>query len=138
MLATITTDLAVESARNGRLDEAIAELHQVFERYLSGVPIVAAFPGEALVQLLIDRGTPDDLTEARHILLRWKGRHFIVPALQLWPLRAQALLARAEGDEDAGRDFASRYLRLCEQLSAAGRLDEARRLAAAGVRPGKL
>lgn len=134
-LTTVETDLALDSARNGRLDEAIESLRTTFDSALSGFPAFAGFSAEALAQLLIDRGSEDDLAEARHILLRWKGRDFVVPALQLWPLRAQALLARAEGDQEASQDFASRYLRLCEQLNAEGRLDEARRLAA-GVSPG--
>ena len=130
-LATVATDLAVDSARNGRPDEAIATLRNTFDSALTGFPALAGFSAEALVELLIARGSPDDLAEATRVLLRWKGRHFIVPALQLWPLRAQALLARAEGDEEGCHDFACRYLRLCEQLNAEGRLDEARRLAAA-------
>ena len=135
-LTTLATDLAVDSARNGRPDEAIDSLRNTFGSALSGFPALAGFSAEALVELLIERGSPDDLAEATRVLLRWKGRHFVVPALQLWPLRAQALLARAEGDEGRCRDFACRYLRLCEQLNAEGRLDEARRLATAGVRPG--
>ncbi len=130
-LAMIAADLARESARTGRLDEAIAEVRQSFEEDLSGVPTFAAFPAEALVELLVARGSVDDLAEANRVLNRWQNLGIDVPALQLWLLRAQTLLARAESDNRAEQDFAKRYLRLCEQLNAVGRLDEARLLAAA-------
>jgi adenylate cyclase len=129
-LATISTDLAVDAARNGHLDDAIAELRDTFDRCLSGIPTFAAFPGESLVELLVARGSPEDLAEATRVLTRWRGRNFHIPALRLWPLKADALIARAQGDAAAYHGYATSYLALCEQLNAVGRLDSARRLVA--------
>ncbi|MCX2933443.1 AAA family ATPase [Mycobacterium sp. CVI_P3] len=131
--ATTTADLALEKGRNGQLGEAIADVRQSYEEFLSGVPTFAVFPAEALVELLVARGSGDDLAEARRVLERWQEREIDVPALGLWPLRARTLLARAECDERAFADGAKRYLRLCEQLNAIGRLDEARQLAGAAA-----
>ncbi|SBS72559.1 Adenylate/guanylate cyclase [uncultured Mycobacterium sp.] len=130
-LATISTDLALNAARNGHLDDAISELHASFERFLSGFPTFAAFPGEALVELLVGRASPGDLAEANQVLARWRECGFDIPGLRLWSLRAQALIARAHGDATAYHRRAGDYLALCEQLGAIGRLDDARRLAAA-------
>jgi adenylate cyclase len=134
-LATISTDLALDAARNGHLEDAIRELRASFERFLSGFPTFAAFPGEALVELLVGRGSPGDLAEADQVLARWHECGFDIPSLRLWSSRAQALIAGAHGDATAFHRCAGDYLALCEQLSAIGRLDDAQRLAAeAGVK----
>src|SRR5690606_3835487 len=47
-MATVATDLALDAARAGHVDEAIEELRKVFENGLSGFPTLVVFSAEAL------------------------------------------------------------------------------------------
>ena len=127
-LPAIATDLALDAARNGAIDEAIEELRTVITAQASGPPIFGVFPREALVELLITRGYVADLAEARQIVDRWRARRPGIPALDLWWVRSRALLAKAQGSSSGYADLAMQYLELCEKLDARGRLTEARRL----------
>jgi adenylate cyclase len=46
----------------------------------------------------------------------------------LWWLKSRALLAKAEDSPDGYAQLAERYLELCEELQACGRLAEARQM----------
>lgn len=127
---TITPDLAVRAARGGHRDEAIAELRRAFQRFSRCFPALAVFAAEALVGLLIDRGSAEDLAEVGRILDRWENRLRAAPALLLWAEEARARLAAARGDHPASHAAALRYLRSCERIDARGRLPAARTLAA--------
>ena len=128
-LATIGADLAIDAARKGQRDEAIDELRASFSLHMvSGSRVFVGCTGEALVKLLIDRGSIDDLTEAHRIVDQWQAQRPGIPALDLWWLKSRALLAKAEGDSDGYAELAKQYLALCEKLDARGRLDEARRM----------
>jgi adenylate cyclase len=128
-LATIGADLAIESARNGQRDEAIDELRVLVSLHTdSGSLLMVGCPGEALVELLIDRGSIDDLTEAQRIVDQWQARRPGIPALDLWWLKSRALLAKAEDNSRGYAELATQYLSLCEKLDARGRLAEARRM----------
>jgi adenylate cyclase len=81
-----------------------------------------------LIELLIDRGGLDDLTEAHRIVDLWQARRPGIPAMDLWWLKSRALLAKAERDPDGYAELAREYLELCEKLDARGRLAEARRM----------
>ena len=94
----------------------------------SGIRLLVGCPGEALVKLLIDRGSIDDLTEAHRIVDQWQTRRPGIPAMDLWWLKSRALLAKAERDSDGYAELAQQYLWLCEKLDARGRLAEARRM----------
>jgi adenylate cyclase len=128
-LATIGADLAIDAARKGQRDEAIDDLRASFWLHMvSGFRVVVGCPGEALVGLLIERGSIDDFTEAHRIVDQWQARQPGIPALDLWWLKSRALLARAEGDSDCYAELANQYLSLCEKLDARGRLDEAHQM----------
>ena len=128
-LATIGADLAIDAARKGQRDEAIDDLRASFSLHMgSGSRVFVGCPGEALVELLIDRGSIDDLTEAHRIVDQWQARRPGIPALDLWWLKSRALLAKAEGNSDGYAELAKQYLELCEKLDARGRLAEARRM----------
>ena len=128
-LATIGADLAIDAAQKGQQDEAINELRAIVSLHLGrGSRFFVSCPGEALVELLIERGAGDDLTEAHRIVDQWQAQRPGIPALDLWWLKSRALLARAEGDSDDHAELAEQYLALCEKLDARGRLDEARRM----------
>ena len=127
--ATIDADLAVDAARKGQRDEAINRLRACFSLHMGrGFRPLATCPGEALVELLTDRGAVDDLAEAHRIVDEWQAQRPGIPALDLWWLKSRALLAKAEGNSDAYAKLANQYLALCERLDARGRLAEARRM----------
>ena len=89
---------------------------------------MAGCPGEALIELLVERGSVDDLAEAHQIVDQWHAQRPGIPALDLWWLKSRALLAKAEGNSDSYAELARQYLELCEKLDARGRLAEARRM----------
>ena len=110
-------------------DESIDDLRASFSLHMGGGSrFFAGFPGEALVTLLIDRGSVDDLAEAHQIVDQWDAQRPGIPALDLWWLKSRALLADAEGNSGAYAKLANQYLALCERLDARGRLAEARRM----------
>jgi adenylate cyclase len=129
LMPAIGADLASDAACKGRRDEAIDDLRALFALHMdSGVRTEIGCTGEALVRLLIDRGGPDDFTEAQQIVGEWKIRRPGIPAADLWWLKSCALLAKAEGDWDGYVELVTRYLELCETIDARGRLTEARRM----------
>ena len=128
-LATIGTDLAIDAARRGQRDEAIDELRALFSTYMcGGSRVFAGRPGEALIELLIESGTTGDLKEAHRIVDQWQARRPGIPALDLWWLKSQALLAMADGDAEGYAGLAKQYLVLCEKLNAHGQLAQAQRM----------
>ena len=128
-LPAVGADLAIDAARHGRIDEAIDELRATFALHMvGGSRVFVGFAGEALVGLLIERGSTDDLTEAHRIVDEWQDRRPGIPALDLWWLKSRALLAKVEGDSEGYAELATQYLSLCEKLDARGRLDEARQM----------
>jgi hypothetical protein len=128
-LPVVGADLAIDAARHGRIDQAIDELHAMFASHMAGGSrVVVGCAGEALVGLLIERGSPDDLIEAHRIVDQWQDRRPGIPALDLWWLKSRALLAKTEGDSEGYAELATQYLDLCEKLDARGRLDEARQM----------
>ena len=127
--ATIDAVLEIDAARKGKLDEAIDVLRASFALHMSsGSRVFVGCPGEALVGLLIERGSTDDLAEAHRIVDQWQTQRLNIPALDLWWLKSRALLAEAEGHSDYYTKLANQYLQLCERLDARGRLPEARRM----------
>ncbi len=128
-MMSIAADLAIDAARKGRIGEGIDKLRSVFSRYFDGGS--KAFVGctaEALIGLLVDRGSVGDLTEAHRIVDQWQARGPGVTAADLWWLKSRAMLARADGDSDRCVELSKAYLEACERLDARGRLPEARRM----------
>jgi adenylate cyclase len=136
-LATIGADLAIDAARKGRRNQAIADLRALVSLHIGkGFQLFAGCAGEALVRLLIDRGSIADLMEAREVIEKWKAQRPGIPAMDLWWLKSRALLAEAEGDCCGYAELATQYLELCEKLDARGRLAEARQMVRAGTAEG--
>jgi adenylate cyclase len=128
-LPAVDADLAIDAARQGRIDKAIDDLHATFAMHMDGGSrVFVGCAGEALVGLLIERGSSDDLGAAHRIVDHWQDRRPGIPALDLWWLKSRALLAKKEGDSEVYAELATQYLDLCEKLDARGRLDEARRM----------
>jgi adenylate cyclase len=136
-LPDISADLALDAACNGRRDEAIHELRDLFTVHMSrGQRVVVCHVGEALTTLLIDRGSLEDLAEAHRVVDDWEARRPGVPAFDLWWLKARASLAKAEGDLDGHAALARQYLLLCEKIDARGRLAEARQMVSTSIGTG--
>jgi adenylate cyclase len=127
--ATIDAVLQIDAAHKGQPDEAIDVLRASFSLHMaSRSRLFVGCPGEALVGLLIERGSTDDLIEAHRIVDEWKRQRPGIPALDLWWLKSRALLAKSEGDFGGYTELAKEYLSLCERLDARGRVAEARRM----------
>jgi adenylate cyclase len=75
-----------------------------------------------LVEALLQRGSGTDLREARAAIERLAAAPtdtgFVLQ--ETWPLRMSALLARAEGDEAAHRDYRDRYRAMAASLGFEG------------------
>jgi adenylate cyclase len=126
---TIDAVLEIAAAHKGQRDEAIDVLRASFSLHMASCSrLFVGCPGEALVGLLIERGSTDDLIEAHRIVDDWKAQRPGIPALELWWLKSRALLAKSEGDFGGYAELAKQYLSLCEKLDARGRVAEARRM----------
>lgn len=123
-LATIDADLAVHAARSGRCDEAVDDLRHSYDVHMgSGARVYGVCAGEALVEVLLTRGTADDLREVHRIVDHWQDCRPGIPALDLWWLKSRALLADAEGNRREHARSSERYRDLCEKLDARGRFE---------------
>jgi hypothetical protein len=116
---------ANEMARRGDRDGAIPVMRKaVNDLFQTGLLGAAATGTAGLVQLLLDRGTEGDVTEAQSAIDRAAklpaGEGFVVRDIML--LRLRALLARAHGDEVAYRDLAERYRAVAESLGFEGHI----------------
>jgi adenylate cyclase len=127
--ATIDAVLEIDAAHKGQPDEAIDVLRASFSLHMaSGSRLFVGCPGEALVGLLIERGSTDDIIEAHRIVDEWKTQRPGIPAADLWWLKSRALLAKSKGDSGGYTELAKQYLSRCEKLDARGRLFEAHRM----------
>jgi hypothetical protein len=98
----------MEKARDGDLDGAVDLTRPVVDgAYESGDMIWRGRATEVLVQLLIQRGSVEDLQEAEAAIDRLADvptdPGFVLHELPL--LRSRALLAQAHGDEKGHRNF---------------------------------
>ena len=80
-----------------------------------------------LVEALLQRGSGTDLREARAAIERLAAAPtdtgFVLQ--ETWPLRMSALLAGAEGDEAAYRDYRDGYRAMAASLGFEGQLQGA-------------
>jgi hypothetical protein len=119
-LPIVNVYLARERARRGDRDSAIPLMRAAVDdlvrhgQLLSwGVPATGV-----LVETLLDRGAESDVAEAEAAITRLAD----APAddglviREIWLLRLRALLARAEGDEAAYRDYRDRYRAMATSL----------------------
>ncbi len=111
-LAIVDPEFAIEKARAGDLDGAIAMVRAVVDgAYESGDMIWRGRATDVLVQLLIRRGSVADLRDAQAEIDRLAAvptdPGFVLHELPL--LRCRALLARAHGDEKSFRNFLQRH-----------------------------
>jgi adenylate cyclase len=128
-LSSISADLAVHVTSREERDEAIGDLRGLLAQgIVNRSMLFVGHAGEALIEMLIARGTLDDLHEAHRILEQWKACRPGIATLDLWWLRSCALMAGADGDPVRLHELAGQYLALCEKTQARGRLAGARHL----------
>ncbi|WP_245233957.1 adenylate/guanylate cyclase domain-containing protein [Mycobacterium sp. PS03-16] len=134
MGVAVAADLSRESARSGDADGVVERLWRTVDQVThGGSRLLAGLPVEALVELLLERDFAGDRAEARRLVDEWKTRRVGIPGVDLWWLRARALLARTDGDAGDYVEAARQYLTACQDVGAHGRLAGARRLVDAGM-----
>jgi hypothetical protein len=116
---------ALERARRGDRDGAIPVIRKVLDDFFETGQLAFGAGGTAfLVEMLLDRGTEDDVAEAESAI----DRASKLPADEglvlrdIWLLRLRALLARARGDDVAYRELADRYRAMAESLGFEGHI----------------
>ncbi len=125
-LPTVNVYLARDWARCGDRDEAIPLMREtVDDLFREGRLLGAALAATGvLVETLLDRGAESDVAEAEAAIERLAT----APAddglviREIWLLRSRALLARAQGDEAAYRDYRDRYRAMATELGFEGHM----------------
>jgi hypothetical protein len=117
---------ARERARCGDRDDAIPLIRAVVDHlFRDGQLLVWGIPATGvLVETLLDRAADGDVAEAEAAIERFAA----APAdeglviREIWLLRLRALLARANGDDTAYRDYRDRYRAMAESLGFEGHM----------------
>ena len=125
-LPGVNVYLARERARRGDRDDAIALMRAATDHLVrTGQLLQWGIPATGvLVETLLDRGTDGDVAEAKAAIERLAA----APAddglvmRDIWLLRSRALLARAQGDEAAYRDYRDRYRAMATSLGFEGHM----------------
>ncbi|WP_319449548.1 MULTISPECIES: AAA family ATPase [unclassified Mycobacterium] len=117
--------VAREQARSGDRDAAITAIREAEkELHQAGRVGWAVGVTDILVETLLARGTEVDLAEAREVIDQLAKPPYDGSAIQeITLLRLRTLLARAEGDDVAYRDFAIRYRAMAHSLGFEGHID---------------
>jgi ATP/maltotriose-dependent transcriptional regulator MalT len=116
---------APERARRGDRDAAIALMRQaVDELHQAGRPFFGVWGTGVLVETLLERGAEGDLAEAREAIDRLANLSADDGSAmrEITLLRLRALLARADGDETAYRNYRDRYRALATSLGFEGHM----------------
>jgi hypothetical protein len=117
--------LATHRTRFGNVDGAIRMSRTLVDDTFSTGEMILRGPATvALVEALLQRGTEDDVHEARAVVDRLAAvptdPGFVLFELPL--LRLRALLARSYGDEDGYRDFRDQYRSMANALDYQGHM----------------
>jgi adenylate cyclase len=121
-LAFIDSLFAKEKARNGDIDGAIESARSILTRLTdTGEMFSRGGVAAALIELLLSRGRDVDLREARDVLESLPASDDPGYALdEMVSLLLHAVLAQAEGDDVAYRDFAERFRTVATSHEAQG------------------
>jgi hypothetical protein len=125
-LPIINIYLARETARRGECDEAIPLMRTALDHLIrQGQLLAYGIPATGvLVETLLDRRADGDIAEAEAAIERLAS----APAdeglviREPWLLRLRALLARANGDDTAYRDYRDRYRDMATSLGFEGHI----------------
>lgn len=121
-LAPIEADLAILAARGGDRDDAIETMRTVIGRQLANFDVT--FMGltiPTLIQLLVDRGRPEDLAEATVMVqgLETQAAQLNLPAMALCATFCKTVIA----DTPAAKSAAMReYREAAERVGARGEI----------------
>jgi adenylate cyclase len=123
--AMIDTFLAQEKASGGDCDGAIELSRTALEQQFAfGDKISISWATAVLVEALLSRRDGIDLHEAQVAIDRLEAvptePGFVMN--HIWLLRLRALLAQAQGDEDAYRDYRDRYRAMAKSLGFEGHM----------------
>jgi adenylate cyclase len=119
-LAPIEADLAIEAARTGDRDDAIESMRTVIGRQLQNLDVT--FMGvtiPALIQLLVDRGREEDLTEATMMTqaLEMQAAQLKLPAMRLCAAFCKSVIAQSD---EANSVAMHEYRDAAEHMAASG------------------
>ncbi len=125
-LPVLEVYLARERARRGDRDDAIPLMRAtVDDLFRDGQLLLWGIPATGvLVETLLDRGAKHDVAEAEAAVIRLAD----APAddglviREIWLLRMQALLARANGDDPTYREYRDRYRDMARSLGFEGHI----------------
>ena len=121
---------ARERARRGDRDVAIPQLRQAVDDMFNTGQLGSWVTANALlVETLLERGRDRDLADAEAAVdqLAAVSAHHAWVISDVWLLRLHALLARADRDEAAYRDYRDRYRAMAKSLGFEGHTKWARR-----------
>ena len=125
----VDIDFALEELRVGDIAKAISlSRPAVNEFFRTGDGLFTGYGTNVLVEALLLRGCPEDLQDAKVAVDRLAAQR-VEPGLvvrNIWLLRAQALLARANGDNTAYQDHRDRYRKMADELGFEGHMAMAR------------
>jgi adenylate cyclase len=121
----VELQLARDSARSGEVDDAINLARTVADGLLdSGGCIWTGLATDVLVELLLTRGTADDLREVRAVIERLAtvptDPGFVLNEITV--LRLRALLALASGTTAESTEMVARYRRRAHELDFEGHI----------------
>jgi len=126
LLPFVETSGARERARRGDRDSAIPLLREAVDDLMhAGQLWYCIVATSFLAETLLERGTDADVAEAEAAIERLAS----APAdeglvmREIWLLRLQALLARAQGDAAAYTDFRDRYRAMAKTLGFEGHIE---------------
>lgn len=129
-LPVIDAGLATCAARAGDLDGAVDQMRSAYDTYFDeGSPWLTVAPATGLVDLLLARGTADDVAEAERVVAQvtsaWAPLRSTIMAVAR--ARANTQLARARGQTQAFHRLARQHLLIVDRFDARGRRAEAQR-----------
>ena len=128
--AELTTAMGWHDRRDDQIDTL---RDTVLSEIDLGETLFAGYPVSVLVQLLVDRGAPDDFAlraRSRGSLENRDQRRSHCPPWSCGRLQCRARLAKATGDATTYTQIVARYCELAEKLDARGHIAIAKQLAA--------
>jgi hypothetical protein len=118
--------LARERARRGDRDDAVPLMRAAVDHLFGEGQLLAwAIPATGvLVETLLERGADGDVAEAEAAIERLASASADdgLVMREIWLLRLRALLARADGDDTAHRDYRDRYRDMAKSLGFEGHI----------------
>ena len=125
VLPVIDVWAARERARCGDRDGAIPQMRAAIDDLFRSGQLGSCVPATGvLVETLLERGADGDVTEAEAAIARLAAAQGDEGRVirDIWLLRMRALLARAQGDDTAYRDYRDRYRAMATSLGFEGHM----------------